>query len=115
MRCLIQAHPPRMVTVQRERKWRREAGVDRRLEVEVLPPSPLLEATLPAPAPLLAGEVRCLTLTLANTGAVGLDTLHLVCLVRGLNSPLTPHPSPAPPLNPQSYVEKNPHNVCLAV
>ena len=77
---------PRSVHVQRDRKWRREPGVDKRLEISVQESGPQLEAKLEAPTSLLAGELKCLELELRNTGSKPLDSLHLASHTPGLTS-----------------------------
>ena len=77
---------PRSVHVQRDRKWRREPGVDKRLEISVQGSGPQLEANLEPPTSLLAGELKCLELELRNVGTKPLDSLHLVSHSPGLTS-----------------------------
>ena len=77
---------PRSVHVQRDRKWRREPGVDKRLEISVQESGPQLEVKLETPASMLAGELKCLELELRNIGSKPLDSLYLVSHAPGLTS-----------------------------
>ena len=77
---------PRSVHVQKDRKWKREPGLDKRLEISILESGPQLDAKLEAPASMLTGELKCLELHLRNIGSKPLDSLHLVSHTPGLTS-----------------------------
>ena len=77
---------PRSVLVQKDRKWKREPGLDKRLEISILESGPQLDAKLEAPASMLTGELKCLELHLRNIGSKPLDSLHLVSHTPGLTS-----------------------------
>jgi len=77
---------PRSVHVQKDRKWKREPGLDKRLEISILESGPQLDAKLEAPVSMLTGELKCLELHLRNIGSKPLDSLHLVSHTPGLTS-----------------------------
>merc|ERR1719370_2186125 len=77
---------PRSVHVQKDRKWKREPGLDKRLEISILESGPQLDVKLEAPASMLTGELKCLELHLRNIGSKPLDSLHLVSHTPGLTS-----------------------------